>query len=43
MNPVAIIVGILVALLAAGMAFFLGRASKPDAVPESVAVSTCRK
>ena len=35
MNPVAIIVGILVALLAAGMAFFLGRASKPDAVPES--------
>jgi ribonuclease Y len=34
-NPVVIIVGILVALLAAGMAFFLGRASKPDAVPES--------
>ena len=35
MNPVVIIVGILVALLAAGMAFFLGRASKPDAVPQT--------
>ena len=35
MNPVVIIVGVLVALLAAGMAFFLGRASKPDAVPQT--------
>jgi ribonuclease Y len=35
MNPVVIIVGILVALLAAGMAFFLGRALKPDAVPQT--------
>jgi ribonuclease Y len=35
MNPVFIIVGILVALLAAGMAFFLGRALKPDAVPQT--------
>ena len=35
MNSVVIIVGILVALLAAGMAFLLGRASKPDAVPQT--------
>ena len=35
MSPIVIIVGILVALLAAGMAFFLGRISKPDAVPQT--------
>src|ERR1700690_1863338 len=37
MNPVVIIVAVLVALLAAGMAFFLGRASKPNAVPQTEA------
>jgi len=35
MNSGLIIVGILVALLAATMAFFLGRMSKPDAVPQT--------
>jgi len=35
MSPVVIIVGSLVALLAAAMAFFLGRASKPEAVPQT--------
>jgi ribonuclease Y len=35
MSPIIIILGVLCALAAAGLAFFFGRASKPDAVAES--------
>src|SRR5512141_3267888 len=35
MSPIIIIVTVVAALVAAGVAFFVGRASKPDAIPQS--------